>query len=330
MVFEYVAHLYKESDYTMDMNGSTAWVVVGIILLALVGFTITVIVRTRPRYRRRAANRKWLRSFKQAKTEDAILNIGDMPYPTSRTVNKAMVVARERYQAIRRAANAKSAEQARQKRVADQKAQQQAAAKLVNELRQQESSFTYTEVEEFFFDHEAELCYLTPEDKAYMDELIARRTRTFVAELYEEARQGDGVSMETLVTLVTSDPSSDRTDSQFQELTGEPYTFPSDWNELVVRLFESPSLEVFADCEREPALGIFRRHVSRALLPELPWIERLIEAEIVLAYVATPNDGGQYIWREELGLILLAKISEMIALIRSTEQIAITPSLSVE
>jgi hypothetical protein len=294
-------------------------------LLAIVCFIIAGIVRrVRPRRRRFTANRKWATSIAQAETDEAILSIGYMPYPSSRTINKAMVVARERHQTVRRAADAKSAEQARQKRAADQAARRHTAAELVNELRQRESSLTYTEIDEFLLDHEAELRYLAPADQADMNELIARRTRTFAAELHEKARRGDGVSMETLVNLVTSDPSSHCTDNRFQEQTGEPYTFPSDWNELVVRLLENPPLEVFPDCEWEPAPGIFRRHVSRALLPELPWIERLIEAEIVLAYVATPNDKGQYIWKEEVGLILLDKIRETVEVIRSTEQVAIT------
>jgi hypothetical protein len=169
--------------------------------------------------------------------------------------------------------------------------------------------------------------YLVPEDETYIDELVGRRTRMFAAELYEKARLDDSESMEVLVSLVTPDPDDHPEDSLFQERTGEAYAFPPDWNKLIVRLFENPSLEVFVGCEREPDPGVVRRRAARALLPDLSWEERLVNAQIVLAYANRRDDNDQYVWKDEVGEILLAEVSKLVATIHNDQQLAIIPAV---
>lgn len=316
----------------MDISWIIMWVVIGLAFALLSWFAVTILkASAKERRNKLAANSAWAHKVNRATTDEAIATLDDIPYSDSKAVNDQIATAIVRYREAGQAVEAERIKQARQKREADEAAQRQAVAERINGLRQREGTLTYVELEEFIFDHEIGLLYINQEDETYMDGLMARLAKAFADELCEKAHRGDSESIETLIDLVFPDPEDWRAEtSTFQAWTKEAYAFPDDWNELIARLVENPPLDVFVGYEDDPAPGTIRLRAATALLPDLTWEERLAHAKIALAYADRRDDDDQYVWRDEIGPILLAEVSKFVASIHHAQQLVFASAIPTE
>ncbi|PLS81944.1 hypothetical protein CYG49_01095 [Candidatus Saccharibacteria bacterium] len=84
-------------------------------------------------------------------------------------------------------------------------------------------------------------------------------------------------------------------------------SIPDDWNDMVARHYVDPVLQWFTGESTDEQSGVIRLRAAKALRTR-----SLTEAKIVLAYcnVSPRNDGG-YPFREALGCVLLARVTEM-------------------
>ncbi|MNL16608.1 hypothetical protein D3C87_1376600 [compost metagenome] len=112
--------------------------------------------------------------------------------------------------------------------------------------------------------------------------------------------------------------------------TGETYVFPTDWNHLIASIFANPPLEFFAGYLHNPEPGAVRSRAARVLLPGLAWKKQLVDAKIVLAYADARDDEGRYVWRDEIGPVLLAEVSKLVASIHGARNPVVVPAASAE
>jgi len=291
----------------------TFWIVVvaviGLFVLLLGVFFVVGLVTDRREFK---ANHIWADKVNQAGTDDAILAIGDIPYSDDEVIDERITAARSRYK--------KASETVKTKKEVQE---------CLDELRQREGVRTYEELA-VLFDSFIPYAYLNWEDEVYLRDIVERLTKAHAQELYEKARQGNADSLALLAGLVLPDSDAGYSKiSPFQEQTGEAYAFPPDWNELIVRLFENPRLGAFVGCERNPAIGAVRLRAAKALRSDLSWEQQLVDAQIVLAY-ADKRREKQYIWRNEVGPILLAEVSKLVATIHSDQQLVFASTAPTE
>lgn len=126
----------------------------------------------------------------------------------------------------------------------------------------------------------------------------------YAGNLLESARAGFRDKFLKLVAFVIPTYPSEVID--YHAMTSERYVVPSDWDELVVRYYKTPSLGdfKFRYCSESP--GDLRLLAVRALDEQ-----SLLLAQVVLAHYDSRSRNGER-WRQEIGEHLMTDLGKLV------------------
>lgn len=152
---------------------------------------------------------------------------------------------------------------------------------------------------------------------SYEDSQIAQQrleiTAMTVTALLEHARSGDRASFIVLNDF-TCERNYGMSTSLHYDFSGTFYEPPDDWNELVVKFYESPGVEDFRN------IG-FRRNSSqlKLLAAEALRCQSLVNAQIVFAFCSDTN-------KDLIGAVLSADLAKMVDAIHADRKMFSTKS----
>ena len=100
--------------------------------------------------------------------------------------------------------------------------------------------------------------------------------------------------------------------SEYSRAIGVRYVFPEDWDDMMVRYIENPSVGDFRVTHMEIADGECRLMAAEALR-----VENLFLGKVVLAFCSESHwdyhaQSHTYHWRDEIGHVLLAEVTKMV------------------
>ncbi len=163
-------------------------------------------------------------------------------------------------------------------------------------------------------------------DKNWVAEQVNANAVAKADLLLDRARKGDRQSFIELMTFAPEYSASSGLNwlDFYSGQTGKPYEAPKDWNKLVVRYFENPSLDDFRNISANRLTPGDCRLMAASALQE----ESLVLGQIVLALCKIGNNDSSYRpstsfpWRDEIGAVLLADVTKMVRRLQKQEQVA--------